>query len=100
MNDAMMTLRTAMSLAAVLGLLALFVWALRRGSLRLSALAPKGTIAIETATSIGDRRQLAIVSVEGRRLLVGLTPTSISVLTQLDARTPSGASASSVASTR
>jgi flagellar protein FliO/FliZ len=86
-NDAMVTLRTAMSLAAVLGLLALFVWALRRGSLRLSALAPRGAIAIETATSIGDRRQLAIVSVEGQRLLVGLTPTSISVLTHLDGRT-------------
>ncbi len=81
-----MTLRTVASLAAVLALLVLFVWALRRGSLRLSALAPRGTIAIETATSIGDRRQIAIVSVEGRRLLVGLTPTTVSFLTDLETR--------------
>lgn len=83
MNDALMTLRTVLSLGAVLALLAAFVWALRRGSLRLSALAPRGTIAIETATSLGDRRSIAIVGVEGRRLLIGLTPTSISLLTDL-----------------
>ena len=83
MNDAMATLRTILSLVAVLGLLAVFVWALRRGSLKLSALAPKGTINIETATSLGDRRSIAIVGVEGRRVLIGLTPTTISFLTDL-----------------
>ncbi len=83
MNDVLMTLRTVVSLGAVLALLGLFVWALRRGSIRLSALAPKGTIAIETATSLGDRRQLAIVAVEGRRVLIGMTPTAISVITEL-----------------
>jgi flagellar protein FliO/FliZ len=88
-NGAVTTIRTVASLAAVLTLLVVFVWALRRGSLRLSALAPRGTIAIETATSIGERRQIAIVTVEGRRLLVGLTPTTVSFLTDLEAR-PSG----------
>jgi flagellar biogenesis protein FliO len=83
MNGALVTARTVMSLAAVLALLSLFVWALRRGSLKLSSLAPRGTIAIETAMSLGDRRSLAIVGVEGRRLLIGLTPTTISVLTDL-----------------
>ena len=83
MNDAMIGVRTMLSLGAVLALLALFVWALRRGTLRLSGLAPRGTIAVETATSIGDRRQLAIVAVEGRRVLVGMTPTTISFLTDL-----------------
>ena len=84
MNDAMLTVRAAFSLLAVLALLGIFVWALRRGSLRLTAMAPRGAIAVETATSIGERRQLAIVRVEGRRLLVGLTPTSISLLTALE----------------
>jgi flagellar biogenesis protein FliO len=79
----MTTLRAGFSLAAVLGLLVLFVWALRRGSIRLSSFAPRGLIVIETATSIGDRRQIAIVGVEGRRMLVGLTPTAISFLTEL-----------------
>ena len=83
MNDALVTLRTLVSLGAVLALLALFVWALRRGSLKLSSLAPKGTINIETATSLGDRRSIAIVGVEGRRVLIGLTPTTISFLTDL-----------------
>ena len=83
MNGALVTARTVMSLVAVVALLALFVWALRRGSLKLSSLAPRGAIAIETAMSLGDRRSLAIVGVEGRRLLIGLTPTTISVLTDL-----------------
>lgn len=83
MNDVLVTVRTIVSLGAVLALLGLFVWALRRGSIRLSALAPKGTIAIETATTLGDRRQLAIVSVEGRRVLIGMTPTAISMITEL-----------------
>jgi flagellar biogenesis protein FliO len=85
-SDALATLRTVLSFAAVLTLLALFVWALRRGTIRLSSLAPRGAITIETATAMGDRRQLAIVAVEGRRVLVGLTPTTISFLTDLDPR--------------
>ena len=88
MNEAMVTLRAALSLVAVLALLGLFVWALRRGALRLTGMGARGAIAIETATSIGERRQLAIVRVEGRRLLVGLTPTTISLLTALDAQAP------------
>ena len=85
MNGALATVRTIGSLAAVLGLLGLFVWALRRGSLKLSSLAPKGAIAIETAMSLGERRSIAIVGVDGRRLLIGLTPTTISFLSDLTA---------------
>lgn len=95
MNDALLTLRAVFSFVAVLALLGLFVWALRRGTLRLTGTNPRSTIAIETATSIGDRRQLAIVRVEGRRLLVGLTPTTISLLTALDAQAPAESAAPS-----
>jgi flagellar protein FliO/FliZ len=94
----MLTFRAAFSLLAVLALLGIFVWALRRGSLRLTGMAPRGAIAVETATSIGDRRQLAIVRVEGRRLLVGLTPTSISLLTTLEAQAPASEAAPPVGS--
>ena len=90
MTGALVTVRAIGSLVAVLGLLGLFVWALRRGSLKLTSLAPKGTIAIETAMSLGERRSIAVVGVEGRRLLIGLTPTSISLLTELTAK-PSAA---------
>jgi flagellar biogenesis protein FliO len=85
-TDTLITLRTLASFGVVLALLATFVWALRRGSLRLSKLAPRGTIAVETAMSLGDRRSLAIVGVEGRRMLVGLTPTTISFLADLAPR--------------
>src|SRR5262249_42635477 len=83
MTAAWITAKTILSLAAVLALLAGFIWALRRGSLRLSALAPRGTIYVETATSLRDRRSLAIVTVEGRRLLIGLTPAAISFIADL-----------------
>jgi flagellar biogenesis protein FliO len=82
-NGALVTVRALGSLVAVLGLLGLFVWALRRGSLKLTSLAPKGAIAIETAMSLGERRSIAIVGVDGRRLLIGLTPTTISFLSDL-----------------
>jgi flagellar biogenesis protein FliO len=86
MTGALAAARTLLSLAAVLALLGGFIWALRRGSLRLSALAPRGTIFVETATSLGDRRSLAIVSVEGRRLLIGLAPSAVSFIADLDPR--------------
>jgi len=90
MSGALVTARAIGSLVAVLGLLGLFVWVLRRGSLKLSSLAPKGTIAIETAMSLGERRSIAIVGVDGRRLLIGLTPTTISFLSDLSPK-PSSA---------
>ena len=85
MTGTLVTMRAVLSFAAVIVLLGACIWAIRRGSLRLSALAPRGTIAIETAMSLGERRSLAIVTVEGRRMLVGLTPASISLLTDLPA---------------
>ena len=54
MTPALVTARTVLSLAAVLALLAVFVWALRRGSIRLSSFAPRGTIFVETAMSLGE----------------------------------------------
>ena len=73
--------RSSVSLALVIGLLWVFVWAVRRGGLRRKNHLP--SIAIETATAIGERRSLVIVAVEGRRLLLGLTPGTISMLTDL-----------------
>jgi flagellar biogenesis protein FliO len=40
---------------------------------------------VETAIPLGERRSLVIVSVEGRRLLLGLTSTNISLVTELRA---------------
>jgi flagellar protein FliO/FliZ len=74
------------SLAAVVVVLALFAvvaWLLKRGRLALGR--NKERISIETATSIGDRRSLVIVGVEGRRLLLGVTPGQVSLITELGA---------------
>jgi flagellar protein FliO/FliZ len=66
----------------VLGLVTALAWLLRRGSLgRLTGRG--GAITVETAVALGERRSLVIVSVEGRRLLLGLTPTAMSLVTEL-----------------
>jgi flagellar protein FliO/FliZ len=86
-------LRTSVSLAIVLGLLALIAWALRRGGFATRRFGARAVIAIETAVPLGERRSLVIVAVEGRRLLLGLAPGSVSLLTNL-AAPRSGESAS------
>ena len=68
----------------VLALVGALAWLVRRGAfgaLRNGARA----ISIETAVPIGERRSLIIVAVEGRRLLLGLTPSQISMVTELGA---------------
>jgi flagellar biosynthetic protein FliO len=76
----------------VLGLVAALAWLARRGS--LGALKRKGRyIDVETAVPLGERRSLVVVAVEGRRLLLGLTPTQVSLVTELGriAMSPGGA---------
>lgn len=63
-----------------LAVLAALAWFLRRSaSLRRS----NQPISVETAVPLGERRSLVIVAVEGRRLLLGLTPTQVSLVTEL-----------------
>ena len=80
---AALLLRTAASLALVIGLLALCSWALRRGVSRGGRLGGRSAIVVETALPLGERRSLAIVTVEGRRFLLGLTPGSVSLVADL-----------------
>jgi flagellar protein FliO/FliZ len=68
------------ALAVVLGLLAGLAWLLRRQTL---ARRKSGALGVEAALSLGERRSLAIVTVEGRRLLLGLAPNSVSLVTEL-----------------
>lgn len=76
--------RSMAALVVVFGLLGLLAWLARRGSLpggfvRKSAT----TMRVETALPLGDRRSLAIVVVEGRRLVIGMSPASVSLITEL-----------------
>jgi flagellar protein FliO/FliZ len=77
--------RTMLGLAVVLGLLVGLAWLLRRGVLLKRS---SGALGIETALPLGDRRSLVIVTVEGRRLLVGLSPNQVSLVTELQAAAP------------
>jgi flagellar biosynthetic protein FliO len=71
----------------VLGMMAAFAWFVRSGRFgRLSARA--AAVSIETATSLGERRQLVIVAVEGRRFLLGVTPAQIALVTELQPAPP------------
>jgi len=68
------------ALTIVILLLGGAVWALRWAApMRRS----RQAIAVETAMALGERRSLVIVSVEGRRLLLGLAPGHIGLLTEL-----------------
>jgi flagellar biosynthetic protein FliO len=81
------------SLAAVfivLALVAALAWLARRGT--FNALRRSGAVTVESAVPLGERRSLVIVAVEGRRLLLGLTPSSVSMVTEL-AASPRGAEA-------
>jgi flagellar biogenesis protein FliO len=72
--------RAGFAILVVAGILAAALWALRRHA---PALRGKRTMSIESALALGERRSLAIVSVEGRRLLVGLAPGQVSLVTEL-----------------
>ena len=66
----------------VLALVGALAWLARRGSFAALKAANR-TVAIETAVSLGERRSLVVVAVEGRRLLLGLTPGQVSLVTEL-----------------
>ncbi len=76
----MSDLRGLLALAVVIALLAAVLWLLRRG---VAARRTTGPLRVETALSLGERRTLVIVGVEGRRLLLGVTPAAVSLVTEL-----------------
>jgi flagellar protein FliO/FliZ len=85
-------MNTSLAVLIVLALVAALAWLLRSG--RLGPLRTRGSaIAVETAISLGERRSLVIVSVEGRRLLLGVTSAQVSLVTELQARAPEEARA-------
>jgi flagellar biosynthetic protein FliO len=85
MADAGPVLISGQSMAVVvivLAILAAAAWVLRRS-------APLGRsrhlMSVEMALPLGDRRSLVIVAVEGRRLLLGMTPTQVGLVAELGA---------------
>lgn len=76
----MTDLRGLAALVVVIALLAAVLWVLRRG---VAAGRGAGPLRVETALSLGERRTLVIVGVEGRRLLLGVTPASVALVAEL-----------------
>ncbi len=72
--------QTIVVMVLVIAILAAASWLLRR-SARLRR--PGQLLSVETTLPLGDRRSLVVLVVEGRRLLVGLTPGQISLVTEL-----------------
>ncbi len=84
-SDGPGVVRTLLSLLVVLGLMGGCVWLIRRGGLQVGLRRGPRPVQVETAVALGDRRQLVIVAVEGRRLLLGVTPMQVSLVTELAA---------------
>lgn len=74
--------RMAAGFLVVLALLSALAWAMRR---TLNARRKNGPLSVETALSLGERRSIVIVTVESRRLLLGLAPGHVSMLAELQA---------------
>jgi flagellar protein FliO/FliZ len=80
--------RAIAGLLIVLGLLFTLAWMARRGKLRFPGARGRALVSVEAAVPLGDRRSLVVVAVEGRRLLLGLTPAQVSLVTELAAAPP------------
>ena len=76
-----------LAVTVVLALLGGVLWLLKSWHLGRFA-ARSSAVAVETAISLGERRQLVIVAVEGRRLLLGVTAAQVTLVTELEARSP------------
>lgn len=76
-------LQSLLAVLLVLGLLGALAWVVRRGAFA-SLQKRRGPVSIETAVPLGERRSLVVVAVEGRRLLLGLTPAQVSFVAELE----------------
>lgn len=72
--------------ALVLGLLAATLWVLRKGLHRQRG--DGAAMRVESSLSLGERRSLVVVVVEGRRLLMGVAPGQVRLVTELSAAAP------------
>jgi flagellar biosynthetic protein FliO len=75
--------RGLFAVVVVFGLLALFAYLAKKGLLGGLTRQGRGPVKVETSVPLGERRSLVIVTVEGRRLLLGLTPVQVSLVTEL-----------------
>ena len=77
------SLRGLLAVLLVMAIMAAAAWIFRRGVPRWTGARQASPVQIETAVSLGDRRSLVVVSVEGQRLLLGVTPNQVTLVTGL-----------------
>jgi flagellar biogenesis protein FliO len=85
--------RSLFAVVVVFGLLGGVAWAARRGRLGFFTKQP-ASVRVETTVPLGERRSLMVVAIEGRRLLLGLTPMQVSFVTELSGKSFDAALAS------
>ena len=76
-------IRAFIGLVAVLVLISLLAWLLRRGFIKLPGQGAKGSMLLDGTLQLGERRSVVVVQVEGRRLVLGVTSTQINLLAEL-----------------
>lgn len=79
--------RSLLAIVVVFGLLGGLAWAARRGRLGFFTRQPS-QVRVEATVALGERRSLMVVAIEGRRLLLGLTPMQVSLVTELTPPSP------------
>jgi flagellar protein FliO/FliZ len=87
-SEGLSAARGLVSVSVVILLLGLFVWLVRRGTFGGTPGRRAAGATVETAVPLGERRSLVVVTIEGRRLVLGLTPMQVSLLTELPSRPP------------
>lgn len=84
----MMLLRTLGSLALVVGLILALAWIAKR-FLKLDRWSSLGSdIKVLQSQMIGSKKQLMVIEVENRRLLIGVAQDQINALCELDNQKP------------
>ena len=83
--------RSLLAIVVVFGVLGALAWAARRGRLGFFTRQP-AHVRVEATVPLGERRSLMVVAIEGRRLLLGLTPMQVSLVTELTQPSPEAAS--------
>ena len=82
--------RSLLAIVVVFGVLGALAWAARRGRLGFFTRQP-AHVRVEATVPLGERRSLMVVAIEGRRLLLGLTPMQVSLVTELTPPSPGAA---------
>ncbi len=80
--------RGLVAAAVVVALAGACAWLLRRGKLGPLGRRRARLVTAETVAMLGERRSLVIATVEGRRLLLGVTPAQISLVAELHGSAP------------